>query len=464
MRNFERLATKNGKYFNHRLIDGDGNFVEVFDTYTESLINARLAAATVKRYSEAVAQFLDYLFDAGVFGQPCSRYELLKAVDRYLPARMAGPTATNDHINIVRSLGLKRLDSSSASSAAAAINRFLKLSDYRADLEEQIAEWHGETHADTPSPKDLFKRLTEAKRSHSEVRQIMQKSMIANVVRAKPEGIEKPRGSGVKSPQTRSQEDDKRDLPVEWVHPLLDASTSYRDRAVWALMAGAGLRHSEAAQLTWDAIDIEAQQVFVFDPDSDRYADQMPEEYRPRFKGRKYSETYILPQLRDVFFEALADYVRYEHRPKDPDHMVFQDITAGGNGRPYSEVSDKSKRAAFLRACKKAGIPAPPGKENYTPHSLRHFYGVFMLNYVPTEGGYGITLTEVQRLMGHKDRATTAKYAREDPIILETKLLLIDQIAMGQQPNERELKAWVVQRHQDIAHRLLNSDLKGIEN
>ena len=144
--------------------------------------------------------------------------------------------------------------------------------------------------------------------------------------------------------------------------------------------------------------------------------------------------------------------------------MVFQDITKKGNGRPYSMISDKSKRSAFIRACKNANVPNPPGQNSYTPHSLRHFYGVFMLNYVPTEGGYGLTLTEVQRLMGHKSRKSTARYAREDPIILQTKLLLIDQIAMGQKPNERELKTWVAKRHEDIAHRLFNSDLKGIEN
>ena len=237
---------------------------------------------------------------------------------------------------------MERLTNESAGSAAAAINRFLSLSDYMADLDRQIAEWHGEELIEGKAPKDLFQRLSTANRSAAEVRQIMRKSMLANVIRIRPGGIKKPKKNSIKSPKVRTQIDDYADFPAEFVMPLFDAANCYRDLAAWSLMAGAGLRHSEVSQLHWEAIDIEAQQVFVYDPESHRYADELPEEYVPRFKGRQYSETYIIPQLREVFFEALANYVRFERRPREPDFMVFQDITSTGNGRPYSLVSARN--------------------------------------------------------------------------------------------------------------------------
>ncbi|KKL27833.1 hypothetical protein LCGC14_2381190, partial [marine sediment metagenome] len=92
-----------------------------------------------------------------------------------------------------------------------------------------------------------------------------------------------------------------------------------------------------------------------------------------------------------------------------------------------------------------------------TPHSLRHFYGVFMLNFIPVEGGYGLRLPEVQKLMGHEDSSSTAHYAREDPIILESKLRMIDHFAMGQTDKERDIRAWIAKRHTDIAQRMLSN-------
>lgn len=461
MKNFERIHATDGKYDTLRLIDENGEFVEFMDLFVASMITRGDAPATVTRYSNAVAQFLDYLCEAGVFGQPCSRTEILEAVDRYLPARLAGPAQAGKYIEIVRDLGHQRLTHTSASNASAALNRFLQLLVYGADLDREIAEWHRVGEVEGEAPKDLFRRLSGAKRSSAEVRKIMRRSMLANVIRWKPNGIKKPPATRVHAQKWKRQSHNKKDLPAEWVMPVLDAASSFRDRAVWALMAGAGLRQSEVAQLTWDAIDVQKQEIFVFDPESLRFADQLPERYVRRFKGRKYSETYILPQLREVFFEALANYVRREHRPVQPDLMVFQDITKSGNGRPYSLLSDKSRIAAFKRACERAGAPRKRGEKIFTPHSLRHFYGVFMLNYVPVDGGYGLTISEVQRLMGHEDQTSTMGYAREDALILETKLQLIDQLSLGQQANESEFTAWLAKRHSDIADRLLANSNKG---
>jgi len=77
-----------------------------------------------------------------------------------------------------------------------------------------------------------------------------------------------------------------------------------------------------------------------------------------------------------------------------------------------------------------------------------------MLNYVPVDGGYGLSLAEVQHLMGHMDPRQTAKYARSDKLILETKLRLLDEFAMGIETDHNDLREWLAQRHRSIAERL----------
>ena len=79
-----------------------------------------------------------------------------------------------------------------------------------------------------------------------------------------------------------------------------------------------------------------------------------------------------------------------------------------------------------------------------------------MLNYIPVEGGYGLKLTEVQRLMGHEKASTTAKYAREDRLILQSKLELFDKLVLSGNALETDLRSMLAKRHQDAADRLLS--------
>jgi integrase len=467
MKNFTRVRSKWGKYDTLRLIDDDGEFLDVMDTFVAALIKRGEASATVDRYSNVVAQFLDYLVEVGVFGQPSSRYEILNAVDWYLAARVARPDALNissdaeGYFQAVSNLKQKTLSRKSAQNAAAAINRFLELSDYWSTLTNDMADWDGIEVVEGAAPMELFKVLKKSHRSATEIKRMMQKSMLAGVTRWKPNGIDRPKGgmsiSSKIGGETSSKDNEMLDYPAEYLMPLLDAANCFRDQAVWSLMAGAGLRTSEAIQLPWEAIDFDNREVFVHDPESHRYADQLPQRYARRFKGRRFSETYIIPQLRDIFFEALENYLRYEHRPITPDRMVFQDIRTLGNGRPYSLVQDNNRIKAFHAAGIRSGAPRKPNGKPYTPHSLRHFYGVFMLNFIPVEGGYGLRLPEVQKLMGHEDSSSTAHYAREDPIILESKLRMIDHFAMGQTDKERDIRAWIAKRHTDIAQRMLSN-------
>ena len=104
---------------------------------------------------------------------------------------------------------------------------------------------------------------------------------------------------------------------------------------------------------------------------------------------------------------------------------------------PTSEAMPRAKAAAL-----RAGIPGPiPGRQ-WTLHSLRHLYGVYMLNdypIAPAQKRFGIPLTDVQMLMGHKSIRTTAKYARPKVDRVIAKLRTSDEQMLGMTDEERKL-------------------------
>lgn len=212
-------------------------------------------------------------------------------------------------------------------------------------------------------------------------------------------------------------------------------------------MAASGLRTSETLALRWENINQTEAKIYVDDPNNLRYSDHLPRNVRLRFKGRAASDTYLIPQLRDRFFVALVEYLTYEYIPGCGHDFVFQDTATGpASGRPMHEMSDTARIQAFKRAVRKAGVPPRHDGRDWTPHSLRHAYGVYLLNYLPVPGGYGLTLKEVQRLMGHKSETTTAHYARDDSAILAAKLEHADAFVYGASPDLAGLPSLIAQR------------------
>jgi integrase len=247
-----------------------------------------------------------------------------------------------------------------------------------------------------------------------------------------------------------------KDFPVEYISWLLDSATCARDEALWALQAGTGLRSHEAILLEIDQIDFDRREVAVEDPHNRRYASQMPQHYFARWKGRAISETYFIPLLRDRFFAALERYFRTEYMPHPNDSLVFQSLK--GDHKPYVEVSDKSRIQSFERACLRVQERIPEGGPDLTeltPHSLRHLYGTYMLNYAPVgPDSFGLRPIEVQRLMGHLKLATTLKYARQDKLALDAKIMFMNMHAMNEDPEIDQLMKWMANKHLTQADRL----------
>jgi integrase/recombinase XerC len=149
-----------------------------------------------------------------------------------------------------------------------------------------------------------------------------------------------------------------------------------RDRALFTLLYGCGLRISEAL-----ALDVR---------DAPRAASGL----RVRGKGGKERLVPVLP----VVEAAVAEWLRVHPDPR-PHRPLF--LGARG-GRLDPAVAQRALRE-YRRL---AGLP-----EHATPHALRHSFATHLL-------AAGADLRVIQELLGHASLSTTQRYTRVDEAAL----------------------------------------------
>ena len=158
-------------------------------------------------------------------------------------------------------------------------------------------------------------------------------------------------------------------LSPEEVLQFLTCVASNKHRAILSSCYAAGLRISEAVQLTISAID-SARMVLRVE----------------QGKGQKDRYVMLSPRL----LEILRDWWLVE-RPK---HWLFP------GDLPNRHIS----RHAVGEACQKAHRLCG-NRKPITPHSLRHAFAVHLLES-------GTDVRTIQLLLGHRSLATTARYLR----------------------------------------------------
>jgi integrase/recombinase XerD len=156
-------------------------------------------------------------------------------------------------------------------------------------------------------------------------------------------------------------------LSKQEVKALLEAPRNLGHRAILATMYGAGLRASEATNLK------------VCDLDHDRKVISIR-----GGKGHKDRQVMLSGALREV----LAAYWRWK-RPTD---WLFP------GAKPGCPLTRETVFDTCRKAARRAGIAKP-----VHPHSLRHAFATHLLED-------GADLITIQKLMGHKNLKTTARY------------------------------------------------------
>ncbi|MBI3440857.1 MAG: tyrosine recombinase XerC [Proteobacteria bacterium] len=145
-----------------------------------------------------------------------------------------------------------------------------------------------------------------------------------------------------------------------------------RDRALFTLLYGCGLRIDEALQLNYGARPHNG-------------------ELRVMGKGRKER---LVPVL-DVVKQMIDAYIAESPFPFEKDTPLF---LGSRGGRLHQGVAQRQLR--ILR--KKLGLP-----EILTPHALRHSFATHILVN-------GANLREIQELLGHASISTTQRYTDFD--------------------------------------------------
>jgi integrase/recombinase XerC len=168
---------------------------------------------------------------------------------------------------------------------------------------------------------------------------------------------------------------------LEEMNGLLDsqmpenATFPERDRAIFELLYGCGLRNSELVGIELDDIDTANGVVLV------------------RGKGKK--QRYV--PLEGAAAQALADYRAARHRLLQEKRQRTQRLFINRRGGPLTtrSVGRIVKQIAVAK-----GLPP-----DVHPHTLRHAFGTHMLSE-------GADLRAIQELLGHERLSTTQKYTQ----------------------------------------------------
>lgn len=168
---------------------------------------------------------------------------------------------------------------------------------------------------------------------------------------------------------------------VEKVLAAISASQP-RDRLLFQLIAGTGLRVSEALGLYVEDLDLTADD----------------EHLRVKGKGGRH-RTLLLDD--PALVRQLRTYLRkhgYQHGP------LFR-AAKNGTGRPLAYQSIQERWAGY---CRKAGMVC-------TLHQLRHTHATELVND-------GVSLATILKRLGHKNLQTTLRYAEQSDAAADAEL------------------------------------------
>ncbi len=152
------------------------------------------------------------------------------------------------------------------------------------------------------------------------------------------------------------------------------APLELRDRAIFELAYGSGLRAEELVSLRSDDIDYDGEQL------------------RVEGKGRK---TRFVP-LGEVARAALAAYVEKGRKPLTAPAAPCDALFLSRSGRPLGTSDVRRRLRKWMR---RAGIEAA------SPHALRHSFATHLLDG-------GADLRSIQELLGHASVSSTQIYTR----------------------------------------------------
>ncbi|HFQ4955587.1 TPA: tyrosine-type recombinase/integrase [Vibrio vulnificus] len=234
-------------------------------------------------------------------------------------------------------------------------------------------------------------------------------------------------------------------FPFEEVGQFLLSVKSHRDKAMYALCFGGGLRISEASSIRFRDIDIVHEQVRLHDKGTISYLESV--DYINRAgKSIDHYSVHLVEPFKTFFFDELTRYLENERAESDSEYVFLQ--KRGRKNKLTKEMvyhpCYHSKGSTISGAWKKNLIRAGLTDQIYDElgtHSMRHFYAVYLRNFAPRyDGSQGYSDDDVQYFMRHSSLNSTKIYAKETfekmaKRIEETNKALLEQEAVFYEGN-----------------------------
>lgn len=409
-----------------RLLGPTGLLLHPFSAFADSLLRKH-AFNTREIYCRFLAEFLDYLFEAAAAlqaAEPQQRFtrlvleEIIEAYDDYL---VLGGSSGKRFAKLVNASKPSPKHAPTTSALMhAPVRKFLRLSEQlRKETEEMTREGLAGIEADS---EPLLQGLDSWVDVSPQQRLAMSAtSMIAGVISGGPRLL---RAAVIPTISPQVPYEESRAFPFDSIEPFINELPTYRDKTLYSLLAACGCRMHEALQALFDDVDVAAGTFALRDPRlraaHPSYVALSPvERDKLAWKGRTTEKTVLIEPFSSMFFTNLEHYLREEYVPHGLHRFVFQYMREQEVGVPYFLSRASSRQDTFKKAAAAVGIEA----NVHGPHSLRHSYGTYLLNYFPRlNGDYGLPLPLVQQLMGHADAKSTAKYARYDEDLRKREL------------------------------------------
>lgn len=376
---------------------------------------------TVETYSRSVAHFLDYILEIGNINNGLSPALLNQAIDAYQSYLLFASDSDNSLAKKAAiNLSATTKSSSTLTPTFAAVNNFIEASE---SFRRSVLQLESQGYIDPgmASETPLFE-VGHREINHNIARGIKANSWLAGCISGGAKKLKKRRLVSKSQDTAPIYSDihggDEKTFPYDRAKELIFSAKTYRDKALWSLIAATGCRISEALTVTWDDILLEDRRVMIIPAQLRRtlllrYFSEA-ELRKITHKGRTTSETYMIRPYDQLFWKFLDLYMSNEYKRGVSHRFVFQKQNV--NGDPYV----RSYRAA-LQIFHKATLKVTG--ELYGFHSLRHMYGYYLKNWCPNgNGGWGLPVDEVMLYMGHKNINTTKKYARDDVMKLQATI------------------------------------------
>lgn len=404
-------------------LDSDGSSKEYlsFTLFVKRLVDSGYAWRSIKAYSTSAANFIDYVYcSVDVESVGLAEIKLIyRKYHEFLVAAETSPDPVIHNLAVIKSH--EPILPQSSGTYHAGIDSFIKFCD-------QLCSERGQ-YIDLDIPveplvdEDLIivlglirpttLRDRKRKRATDRGEETLPNNRLATHIALRSHGEE---------PIERNKY-----FPLGNILEFLRSVTSHRDRALHALLASSSARVSEAMQLLREDIDFVERKVFIVDPWTRKNFNASYrgltyfEKKQLAWKGRSTKHTLLLEPYAGIFFETLELF--FDKEKNVGNNFVF----CTKEGRPlfladYSRVVLDPFKKAARPIYEKLGL----SMVGVGPHSLRHSYCYFMLNFVQRNGRMGMTPHELIQLTGHANVKSLMPYAK---IALEN---IFEEISVAQ--------------------------------